>query len=74
MKKILKIAGIVALILVIGVFLLVKYFGSMPSAPKYYQKTVETGGDIEAKYMTSGEFEVASYEVSNLLSKRFERE
>lgn len=66
MKKVMKIAGIVVLILVIGVFLLIKYLGSMPAASKGYQKTVETGGDIEKKYMASGEFKVSSYEESAL--------
>ncbi len=66
MKKVLKITGIIILILAIGVFLLVKCLGSLPSAPKDYQKTAETGGDIEAKYMANGKYEVKSYEEAAL--------
>lgn len=62
MKKVLKIAGIVILILVIGIFVLVKYLGSLPSAPTDYQKTVQTGGEIEAKYIANGTYEVSIYE------------
>lgn len=62
MKKVLRIAGVIILIFVIGIFFLVKYIGSLPSAPKDYQKTVKTGGEIEATYMANGEHEVSTYE------------
>lgn len=68
MKKVLKIIGIIILILVIGVFLLVKYLGNLPSAPKDYQKNVATGGDIASKYMASGNYEVSIYETAALHS------
>lgn len=66
MKKVLKIAGIIILILAIGIFVLVKCLGSLPSAPKDYQKTVQTGGKIEAKYMANGSHGVSTYEQTTL--------
>lgn len=66
MKKVLKITGIIILILAMGVFLLVKYLGSLSSVPKDYQKTVRTGGEIEAKYMANGNYEVSTYEQTTL--------
>ncbi len=71
MKKALKIVGIIILILVIGIFVLVKCIGNLPSAPTDYQKTVQTGGEIEAKYMVSGAYEVSAYEETVL--QGFER-
>lgn len=62
MKRVLKIVGIVLLIAVIAVIALLIYIGNRPAAPVDYQKTVETGGEIEAKYMASGSFEVSVYE------------
>lgn len=66
MKKVLKIAGIIILILIIVIFVLVKYLGILPSAPTDYQKTVQTGGEIEAKYMASGSHSVSTYEQTSL--------
>lgn len=62
MKKVLKIIGIVLLILIISVIVLLIYIGSKPVAPADYQQSVETGGEIEAKYMADGSFEVSVYE------------
>lgn len=62
MKKMLKVIGALLLILVIGVFALLKYLGSRPAAPDGYQQAVETGSTAEAKYMANGSFEVSVYE------------
>lgn len=62
MKKVLKIIGVVLLIVIILIIIMLIYIGSKPVAPTDYQKTVETGGEIEAKYMANGNFEVSVYE------------
>lgn len=66
MKKVLKIIGIVILVLVICLLALLKYLGNRPAAPADYQKTVQTGGDIESQYMSSGPYEVSTYEETAL--------
>lgn len=62
MKKVLKIAGIVLLILIIGIGAILVYLGKRPAAPNDYQKKVKTGGSIEAEYMADGQYGVAVYE------------
>lgn len=61
-KKIMLIIGIVllALIALITVFLI--YNAKKPAVPADYTKTVETGGEIEAKYMANGACEVSCFE------------
>lgn len=65
MKKVLKLIGIVfivLLIVIISVIVLLIYIGNRPVAPADYQQSVETGGEMEAKYMANGSFEVSVYE------------
>ena len=62
MKKVLKIAGIILLILIIGIGAILVYLGKRPAAPNDYQKKVKTGGSIEAEYMADGQYGVAVYE------------
>lgn len=62
MKKVLKTIGFFLLVIIIGFVVLLKYLGSRPAAPKDYQQSVETGGEIEAAYMSNGSFEVSVYE------------
>lgn len=62
LRKVLKIIGIVLLAVIIGIIALLKYLGSRPAAPADYQQRIETGGEIEAKYMANGSFEVSVYE------------
>lgn len=62
MKKVLKMIGIFLLVIIIGFIVLLKYLGNRPAAPKNYQQSVETGGEIEAAYMSNGSFEVSVYE------------
>lgn len=61
MKKILKTVGIILLVIIaliaVGLFLLSK----VPSAPKDYTKTVETGGEIETRYMNKGSYKVKHF-------------
>ena len=62
MKKVLKIIGIVLLVIVgIGIVIL-KILANRPVAPKNYQSKVQTGGDIEKKYMANGTYEVSPLE------------
>lgn len=62
LKKVIKIVGIVLLAIIIGIAALLKYLGSRPAAPTDYQQSIETDGEIEAKYMANGSFEVSVYE------------
>ncbi len=62
MKKVLKILGVVLLTVIIAIIVLLLYMGNRPAAPADYQQSVETGGEIEAKYMSNGDFEVSVYE------------
>ena len=62
MRKALKIIGIIVLVLIIGIFILLKFLGSRPAAPANYMQDTETGGSIEAKYMAAGGYEVSAYE------------
>ena len=57
-RKMLKIAGIIILIPValIILFLILATFAEM--VPKNYTKEVKTGGNIEAKYLNYGQYEV----------------
>lgn len=62
MKKVLKIIGIVLLVIVgIGIVIL-KKLANRPVVPKNYQSKVQTGGDIEKKYMANGTYEVSPLE------------
>lgn len=58
MNKILKITGIVILIVLILLAGAGLYLRSRPVAPSDYQKTTETGGEIEKKYLADGPYEV----------------
>lgn len=62
MKKVLKIIGIILLIVIISIIILLMYIGNKPVAPTDYQQRVEIGGEIQAKYMANGSFEVSVYE------------
>lgn len=66
MKKVLKIIGIALLVLLVLGFVILKILGSRPAAPTDYQQTVQTGGDIEKKYMANGPYEVSTYETAVL--------
>lgn len=56
--KILKIAEIVLLILIALIAFFIFRMFTAPMCPKNYTKTVETGGEIEAKYLAMGPHEV----------------
>lgn len=56
--KILKIVGIVLLVLIVLIVALLIYLSMKPFVPNNYTKTVDTGGAIEAKYLSTGAYEV----------------
>ncbi|MCI8915051.1 MAG: hypothetical protein HFF26_00055 [Oscillospiraceae bacterium] len=56
--KILKIVGIILLILVVLIAALLICLSMKPFVPDNYTKTVGTGGEIEAKYLSMGAHEV----------------
>ena len=61
-KKVLKVVGIVLLVIIVLVALLLIKGALTPAVPKDYTETVKTGGEIEAKYLKNGSFEVKYYE------------
>lgn len=68
MKKVLKIIGIVLLAVIVIGGIALKLLGSRPAAPKDYQRTTQTGGEIEAKYLANGPHEVSVHEDATLLN------
>ena len=62
MKKVIKIIGIVVVIAIILIIILLKILENMPSVPENYQNQVQTGGEVEAKYMANGSYDVSVYE------------
>ena len=67
MKKVFKILGVILLIVVIGILCFIKYLSNKPAVPEDYQTTTETGGEIEAKYIADGPYEVSVKEEGTLL-------
>ncbi len=62
MKKVLKMIAIILLSIIVILIVLLKILASRPAAPKNYQSKVQTGGDIEKKYMENGSYEVSTLE------------
>lgn len=62
MRKMLKIIGLILLTIVVIGFIILKILQNRPAAPTDYQQTVQTGGDIEKKYMENGPYEVSVQE------------
>ena len=56
--KLLKWVGIVILAIVLLLVILLFILSKKPFVPSNYMKTVETGGDLEAKYLAMGQYEV----------------
>ena len=56
--KILKVVGIIFLVLVALIVALLFWLSTRPFVPNNYTKTVDTGGEIEAKYLSMGAHEV----------------
>ena len=62
MKKTLKVIGIIILCIVVLIVILLVCLSKMPAITKKYIKKIETGGDVEAKYLCDGAHEVLYYE------------
>lgn len=56
--KILKVVGIILLVLIALIVVLLICLSMKPFVPNNYTKTVDTGGEIEAKYLAMGAHEV----------------
>lgn len=56
--KILKIVGIVFLVLIALIAVLLFWLSTRPFVPNDYIKTVDVGGELEAKYLAMGAYEV----------------
>ncbi|MGN0619918.1 MAG: alpha/beta hydrolase family protein [Ruminiclostridium sp.] len=61
-KRALLIIGIVLLVLFILLTAFILLLSNKPFVPADYTKAVNTGGEIEAKYMAKGTYEVSSFE------------
>ncbi len=62
MIKVFKILGMVILGIVVFLGILLVCLSKMSVITKDYAKKIETGGDIEAKYLGDGAYEVSYYE------------
>lgn len=62
--KVLKIILIVIIVLIVLMLAFFFYIGRQPAVPKNYIDKVETGGEIEAKYLCNGKFVVKTEKVS----------
>ena len=71
--KILKWGGIILLILVVLIALFLFWLSKRPAVPENYTETVQTGGDIEEKYLAMGEHDVSYFESAAMMSfKKYE--
>ena len=61
-KKLMKILGVVLSVVIILIIIFFIKAALTPAVPKDYIETVKTGGEIEAKYLKNGSFEVKYYE------------
>ncbi len=69
----LKIVLLVVLCLVVLIVIAFVWLSSRPAVPNNYTQTVKTGGEIEARYLQSGTYEVAYKEASVMQSyKKYE--
>ncbi len=62
MKKALKIIGITAFCIVALIVILLVCLSKMTAIKKNYTTKIQTGGDIEAKYLGDGAYDVSYYE------------
>lgn len=62
MGNILKVIGVIFLCFIVVLVILLAYLVRRPFVDKNYHKKVETGGEIERKYIRSGSYEVSYVE------------
>jgi dienelactone hydrolase len=68
MKKAIIIIGVVFLSIIVIAVAALKFLSSRPAAPKDYQQTTQTGGEIEATYLANGPYDVSVREDATLLN------
>ncbi len=61
MKKVFKFIGIIVVIIIVLIAGFLFLVSKAPAAPNNYTNAAETGGEIEAKYMQTGAYEVNSF-------------
>lgn len=61
-KRRLKRAGVCVAVLAAAGACIMAWLGSRPAAPEDYQKTVETGGATEARFLADGPYEASEHE------------
>ncbi len=66
MKKVLKIIAIVIVVIVAAGALLLNYLGKRPVVADDYMEKIETGGEIEAKYLAMGTHPTARIEQAGM--------
>lgn len=62
MKKVLQIMAFTILCSIVLLFVLYVYMANRPFVTKNYSEKVQTGGEIEEKYIKTGPYEVSYYE------------
>ncbi|MGM9684485.1 MAG: hypothetical protein ACI3XQ_12885, partial [Eubacteriales bacterium] len=62
MKRAFKIVGIIVGAIILLVVILLIYMSKKPSVPDNYTDTVKTDGELEAKYIKNGSYEVSYFE------------
>lgn len=73
MKKMLKVIGVIILLLAVLIAALFHFISKSPSVPENYTETVKTGGEIEARYLAMGSYEVEHLESATVSSlEKFE--
>ena len=68
MKKVLKVIGIIVFVIVALAAVLLISLSKRPAVPEDYTSMVRTGGDIEAKYLAMGSYEVEHLESATVSS------
>ena len=72
-KKALKVIGIIIASILLLVALFFVYANLKPAVPRNYETSVKTGGDIEARYLAHGSYEVKYKEQTALQNyKKYE--
>ena len=73
MKKVLKVIGVIVVLLVVLIAALFHFISKRPSVPENYTEIVKTGGEIEARYLAMGSYEVEHLESATVSSlEKFE--
>lgn len=68
---VLKILGVIFILYIVFKIIISSHFNNKSFVPKNYEETVETKGEIEAKYLKHGKYEIQYFE--NLAMSDFKR-